>query len=45
MAATGLAALADRLGHGRLLAVGGGGYNRANIAAGWNAVVRALLQS
>lgn len=38
-----LAGLADRLGHGRLLALGGGGYNRANIAAGWNAVVEALL--
>ena len=40
-----LAALADRLGHGRLLALGGGGYNRGNIARGWNAVVEALLQS
>lgn len=45
LAAAQLGALADRLGHGRLLAVGGGGYNRANIAAGWNAVVEALLQS
>jgi acetoin utilization protein AcuC len=45
MAATQLAALADRLGHGRLLALGGGGYNRGNIARGWNAVVEALLQS
>ncbi len=44
MAAGQLAALADRLGHGRLLALGGGGYNRANIASGWNAVVEALLQ-
>ena len=32
-------------GHGRLLALGGGGYNRGNIARGWNAVVEALLQS
>jgi acetoin utilization protein AcuC len=44
-AATDLAGLADRLGHGRLLALGGGGYNRGNIARGWNAVVEALLQS
>lgn len=42
-AARDLAHLADRLGHGRVLALGGGGYNRANIAAGWNAVVEALL--
>jgi acetoin utilization protein AcuC len=40
-----LAGLADRLGHGRLLALGGGGYNRANLAAAWNAVVQELLQS
>jgi acetoin utilization protein AcuC len=40
-----LAALADSLGHGRLLALGGGGYNRANIASGWSAVVEALLKS
>lgn len=43
MVARDLARLADRLGHGRLLALGGGGYNRANIATGWNAVVEALL--
>jgi acetoin utilization protein AcuC len=42
-AARELAAFADRLGHGRLLALGGGGYNRANIAAGWNDVVESLL--
>jgi len=45
MAAAQLAALADRLGHGRLLALGGGGYNRGNIARGWCAVAEALLQS
>jgi acetoin utilization protein AcuC len=45
MAAAQLAALADRLGHGRLLALGGGGYNRSNIARGWCAVTEALLQS
>jgi acetoin utilization protein AcuC len=40
-----LSGLADRLGHGRLLALGGGGYNRANLATAWNAVVQELLQS
>jgi acetoin utilization protein AcuC len=43
MAARDLAQQADRLGHGRVLALGGGGYNRANIAAGWNAVLEAFL--
>lgn len=42
-AAGDLARLAERLGHGRVLAMGGGGYNRANIAAGWCAVVEGLL--
>ena len=42
-AAQELAALADELGHGRLLALGGGGYNRANLARAWNAVVEGLL--
>jgi acetoin utilization protein AcuC len=45
LAATQLAGLADRLGHGRVLALGGGGYNRGNIASAWNAVVESLLQS
>jgi acetoin utilization protein AcuC len=43
-AALELAALADQLGHGRVLALGGGGYNRANLAQAWNAVVESLLQ-
>lgn len=42
-AARELRSLALRLGHGRLLALGGGGYNRANLAAAWNGVVEALL--
>lgn len=42
-AALDLARLAERLGHGRVLALGGGGYDRGNVAAGWNAVVEALL--
>ena len=43
-AALELAQLAERLGHGRVLALGGGGYNRANLAQGWNAVCESLLQ-
>jgi acetoin utilization protein AcuC len=42
-AARELAELADRLGHGRVLALGGGGYNRANLAQAWTAVVENLL--
>jgi len=42
-AARELTALAERLGHGRVLATGGGGYNRQNIAQGWNAVVEGLF--
>jgi acetoin utilization protein AcuC len=42
-AARELAQLADRLGHGRVLALGGGGYNRHNLAQAWNAVVENLL--
>jgi acetoin utilization protein AcuC len=43
-AARELSQLADRLGHGRVLALGGGGYNRANLAQAWTAVVEALLE-
>jgi acetoin utilization protein AcuC len=42
-AALELSQLADRLGHGRVLALGGGGYNRTNLAQAWNAVVENLL--
>lgn len=42
-AARDLVRLAERLGHGRVLATGGGGYNRQNIAQGWNAVVEGLF--
>ncbi len=38
-----LAALADRCCDGRLLGLGGGGYNLDNIGAGWSAVVAAML--
>ena len=30
-----LCALADELGHGRVLGIGGGGYNRSNLAQAW----------
>lgn len=42
-AAQRLAALADEYCRGRLLATGGGGYSRANLAAAWNEVVKGLL--
>jgi acetoin utilization protein AcuC len=42
-AARRLRALAEELGHGRLVATGGGGYDRPNLAAAWCAVVEALL--
>jgi acetoin utilization protein AcuC len=41
-AARDLAALADRLGHGRVIGFGGGGYNRANLAKAWCSVVENL---
>jgi len=44
-AASELADLAARLGHGRVLAVGGGGYDRGNLARAWNAVVESLLSA
>jgi acetoin utilization protein AcuC len=42
-AARELAELAETFGHGRVLALGGGGYNRANLAHAWTAVVESLL--
>jgi acetoin utilization protein AcuC len=42
-AARDLAALADELGHGRVLGLGGGGYNRTNLAQAWTSVVENLL--
>ncbi|WJW76214.1 acetoin utilization protein AcuC [Thiohalobacter sp. IOR34] len=44
-AAARLSILADECCQGRLLALGGGGYNRDNLAAAWTAVVRAMLES
>ncbi|MBF0613976.1 MAG: acetoin utilization protein AcuC [Magnetococcales bacterium] len=42
---TRLVRLAEDLGHGRVLALGGGGYNPINIGKGWCAVVRALIHT
>jgi acetoin utilization protein AcuC len=42
-AARDLIALAERLGHGRVLALGGGGYNRRNLAVAWTGVVREMV--
>ena len=44
-AAESLAALADAHAGGRLLAMGGGGYNRRNLALAWTAVLTSLLRS
>jgi acetoin utilization protein AcuC len=41
-AARRLAVLADRYAGGRVLAMGGGGYNRANLANAWTRVVEEL---
>ncbi|MFA7386379.1 MAG: acetoin utilization protein AcuC [Thiohalobacteraceae bacterium] len=40
--ATRLCRLADEYSDGRLVALGGGGYDRANLAAAWTGVVAAL---
>lgn len=42
-AARRLCRIADEFCNGRFIAMGGGGYNRRNLAAGWNEVVRAML--
>jgi acetoin utilization protein AcuC len=42
-AAKRLCAIADAQGHGRVLGMGGGGYNRRNLARAWTAVVRTFL--
>ena len=41
-AARRVAALADRYAGGRVLAMGGGGYNRTNLASAWTRVVEEL---
>ena len=42
-AASSLRDMADEFCQGRLIALGGGGYNRANLAASWSEVVSSLL--
>jgi len=42
-AARRLCAIADKHCEGRVLGMGGGGYNRDNLAKGWTAVVRAMV--
>jgi len=44
-AARSLCAIADRFATGRILGVGGGGYNRRNIARAWTRVVQAFLEA
>ena len=43
-AAARLAGIADRLCEGRLLGLGGGGYNRRNLARAWTRVVKSFLE-
>ena len=38
-----LCAIADKHCEGRVLGMGGGGYNRDNLAKGWTAVVREMV--
>ncbi len=35
--------VADEFCNGRIIATGGGGYNRTNLALGWNEVLKAML--
>lgn len=44
-AALRLADIANRTAQGRLLAMGGGGYNRRNLARAWTRVVRSLVEA
>jgi acetoin utilization protein AcuC len=42
-AAQRLCRISDEFCDGRIIAMGGGGYNRNNLALGWNEVVKAML--
>jgi acetoin utilization protein AcuC len=44
-AAASLCEIADRHAQGRLVALGGGGYNRRNIAVGWSRVVQEMVEN
>jgi acetoin utilization protein AcuC len=37
--------IAEELGHGRVLALGGGGYNPHNIGTGWSSIVKAFIDN
>ena len=39
-----LCAIADEFCQGRIIAMGGGGYNRNNLALAWNAVIESMLK-
>ncbi|MGH8639272.1 MAG: hypothetical protein ACREUZ_19225, partial [Burkholderiales bacterium] len=39
-----LCALAEECAEGRIMGFGGGGYNRRNLALGWNGVLQAFLE-
>jgi len=41
-AAASLCHIADEYCQGRIIALGGGGYNRGNLAAGWTAVLEQM---
>jgi acetoin utilization protein AcuC len=41
-AAESVCRIAEEMGHGRVLALGGGGYDRRNLARAWTRVVEAL---
>lgn len=44
-AAQRLCELAQEFGHGKVLGMGGGGYNRRNLARAWTRVVQSFLES
>lgn len=44
-AARRLCEIADEIGHGRVLATGGGGYNRRNLARAWTRVVESFIEA
>ena len=44
-AARRLCLIADRHAAGKILGLGGGGYNRSNLARAWTAVVRAFIEA
>lgn len=44
-AAESVCRIADELGHGRVLGVGGGGYDRGNIARAWTRVVESFASA